>query len=261
MLPVVLALAGCGGGDEPPRNDIRTMREILQSSALVQRAVAPLYQCAPDDADCYRAAGPGIVEAVASERASLGDVLQETESECLAEVARRFDDSLAAYAAAGRAAVQGDVAAADQAISRSSQVEISYLRRLDECGFSEGKVAEIGSEMRRINIEVIQLTEELVSCKTQDCVAEVSRELEVAAHQGSGAIESLLAEIPSETPGCLADGLRLMARSFRSLELAATAIGEEDFETAEREGVQSDEMRSQAQERLAACLTTALSVG
>jgi hypothetical protein len=49
-----------------------------------------------------------------------------------------------------------------------------------------------------------------------------------------------------------------MGRSFGPLELTAVAIEDQNFKIAQREGVRSDELRSQAQERLAACLTTEL---
>jgi hypothetical protein len=91
----------------------------------VQRAVAPLYECVPRDADCYRAAGAGIIEAVAREQASFAGVLQETDNECLTGVGRLYNDSLDVYGEAGRAAAAGNTAAADRAISRSAQGEIA----------------------------------------------------------------------------------------------------------------------------------------
>ena len=256
-----MTLAACGGGEEPSRDDLRTMRGVLTSSAAVQRAVEPLYECAPRDAGCYRAAGPGIMEAVAREQASFGGVLEETDNECLAEVGRLYEDSLQAYGDAGRAAAASDTDAADRAISRSSQTEITYIRKLDECGLSEGKAAEVGAEMRRINIRVIQLVEELTSCKSEKCVLGAARELEVAGQQGSNAVDSLRAELPADTPACVGEGLSLMGQSFRSLKLAAAAIEQGNFQVAASEGTRSDELRAQAQERLAMCLTTALESG
>jgi hypothetical protein len=261
LMAAPVALAACGGGDEPSRDDLRTIRGVLTSSAAVQRAVAPLYECLPGDADCYRAAGPGIIEAVAREQASFGGVLQEVDNECLTEVGRLYDDSLDVYGEAGRAAAAGQTAVADRAISRSAQVEIAYIRKLDECGFSEGKTAKVGAEMRRINIRVIQLVEELTACKSEKCVLGAARELGVAGQDGSKAVDALLAELPGDAPACIREGLSLMKQSFDSLERTAAAIEQGKFETAQREGTRSDGLRAQAQEQIAACLTTALGTG
>jgi hypothetical protein len=115
--------------------------------------------------------------------------------------------------------------------------------------------------MRRINIGVIELVEELVACKSQKRVLGAAREIEVAGKDGSKTVDSLLAELPGDAPPCISDGLSLIKQSVHSLERTAVAIEERKFETAQREGTRSDELRAQSQERIAACLTTALGAG
>jgi hypothetical protein len=57
-----VALAGCGGGsDGPSKDDIRTAKGILSSTAAVQRAVEPLFACDPAAPACYRKAGPQML--------------------------------------------------------------------------------------------------------------------------------------------------------------------------------------------------------
>ena len=259
IVPTAVALSACGGGSEgPSKDDIRTAQGILSSTAAVQRAVEPLYACDPAAPACYRKAGPQIVGVVDRERAAFRDVLADTDSECLSRVGGLFDNSLDAYAEAGRAATAGDAETADRAISRSSRFEIAYIQKLDECGFSEGKTAEVASQMRRVNLKVIRLVEEITSCKDNDCVVKAGRELEATAREGITAVDAFLAAVPKDTPECVPDALGRVRRSFSSLELTAVAVQKGDFETAQREGAASDELRAQGQERLAECLGDAL---
>jgi hypothetical protein len=259
IIATAAALAGCGGGsDEPSKDDIRTVKSILSSTAAVQRAVEPLYACDPAVVACYRQAGPQIVEVVDREREAFGDVLAATDNECLSQVGGLFDDSLDAYAEAGRAAAAGDAETADRAINRSSRSETAYIKKLDECGFAEGKTAEVASQMRRVNVKVIELVTEITSCKDKDCVLAVGRELEATAREGMTAVDAFLAAVPKDTPDCVTDALDRVRRSFRSLELTAVAVQKGDSKTAEREGAASDELRAQGQELLAECLGTAL---
>jgi hypothetical protein len=261
LLAAPVALGACGEEEGPSRSDLRTVRSVLTSSSAVQSALTPLYSCPFEDTDCYRAAGSQIVETVEKEQAAFQGDLEDTDDECLAEVGRLYDDSLDAYLEAGRAASDGDTASADRAISRSSTIEIAYLRKLDECGFSEGKAAEVGAEMRRVNVRVLQLVEEMTACTTRRCAIDVAKDLELVAQQGAKASGSFIAELPSEAPACLEDALSLMVRSFESLERMSRAVVSRDFRTAEKEGTQSDELGLQAQERMAGCLTTALETG
>jgi hypothetical protein len=259
LVPTAVALAGWGGGsDGPSKDDIRTVKGILSSTAAVQRAVEPLYACDPAAPACYRKAGPQIVEVVDRERAAFGDVLADTDSDCLSRVGALFDESLDAYAEAGRTATAGDAEAADRAINRSTRLETAYIQKLDECGFSEGKTAEVASRMRRVNLKVIELVGEITSCKDRDCVLEVGRELEATAQEGMTAVDAFLAAVPKDTPECVTDALGRVRRSFRSLELTAVAVQKGDSKTAQREGAASDELRAQGQELLAECLGTAL---
>jgi hypothetical protein len=258
IIPTAVALAGCGGSDEPSRDDLRTVKGILSSTAAVQRAVEPLYSCDPADAACYRNAGPEITDVVGREQAAFGDVLADTDDVCLSQVGGLFDDSLDAYAEAGRASTAGDAESADRAIARSSRFEAAYIQKLDECGFSEGKTAEVASQMRHVNLKVLELVNEITSCKDNACVVDVGRKLEATAREGMKTVDSFLAAVPEDTPECVPDALGRVRRSFRSLELTAVAVQEGDFKTAQREGAASDELRAQAQEQLADCLGNAL---
>ena len=259
VLPAVFVVAACGGGgSEPSENDLRTVQAMLSSTANVQRAVQPLYTCAPRDRACYEAAGGEIVETVAREQASFDAFLEQADSDCLKEVGGLFRNSLDAYAEAGRAAAAGETKAADQAISRSSTAEIAYIRRMDDCGFSQGETAAIEADMRRVNVDILALIEEIETCKERACVVDVAQRLQAAARRGVQAVDGYLGAIGDDVPECVPDGLDLMRRAFESLELAGAAIEQGDFATAQREGTASDELRIQAQEKLAACIGSAL---
>lgn len=101
---------------------------------------------------------------------------------------------------------------------------------------------------------------DLSACKGRECVVSVSRQLESAAQNGVKAIDAAVAEIPADAPSCLPDSLDLARQSFFALGETAKALEEGRFGDAGRLGTHSDELGSQAQEKLAACLTTALSV-
>jgi hypothetical protein len=234
------------------------VQAMLSSTAKVQRALQPIYVCAPRDRDCYEAAGSEIVDTVAREQVSFNVFLERADNACLKEVGRLFQDSLDAYGEAGRAATAGDTKAADQAISESTDAEIAYIRKMEDCGFSQGQTAAIEAQMRAVNVEILALIEEVEGCKERACVVDVAQRLQASARRGVEAVDGYLDAIGDDVPDCVPDGLGLMRRAFESLELAAAAMEKGDFATVEREGMASDELRLQAQEKLAACIGSAL---
>jgi hypothetical protein len=255
-----IGLAGCGGGDEPTRDDVRTVRDLLTSSANVQRAVGPILACAPEDRGCYQRVGREMIPVLEREQASFADVLEDTDNDCLVEAGGIYQDALAAFEEAGRAAAAGDTTAADTAIERTSPLGTAYVRKLSECGFSQGKMAEIQHQLGNVNIQILALVDKMSTCTDRKCVVSVSRQLESAAQGGVKAIDAAVTQIPAGSPSCLADSLDLARQSFFALGETAKALQEGRLNAAEQLGTHSDELGAQAQQKLAACLTTALSM-
>jgi hypothetical protein len=201
-----------------------------------------------------------MIPVLVREQASFAEVLKDTDNECLAEAGGIYHDALIAYEEAGRAAAAGNTTAADAAVEKTSPLGTAYLSKLSNCGFSQGKMAEIQHRLGNVNIRILTLVDKMSACKGRECVVSVSRQLASAAQDGVKAIDAAVAEIPADAPSCLPDSLDLARQSFFALGETAKALEEGRFRDAGRLGTHSDELGSQAQEKLAACLTTALSV-
>jgi hypothetical protein len=237
------------------------VRDMLLSSARLQRAVDPLYACAPKDAGCYQRVGRTMLPIVQRERESFGIVLGETENDCLAEVGGIYQDALVVFEKAGRAAVAGETEATDAAIDESSPLAVRFVRKLSACGFAEGKMAQLQAELSRINIQILNLVDEMATCKSINCVRSVARRLESSSRDGVKAIDSADADLPPELPSCFSDALDLAKKSFLELSETAKALDRLKLKAAERHGRISDELGAQAQESLAGCLSSALASG
>jgi hypothetical protein len=255
VLPLVLA--GCGGEDGASSDDAGTVKEMLSASATVQQAAQPLYLCLPEEESCYTQNGDALVGAVNRARVQLRPALGETDNDCLAEAGRLFDRSLDAYAEAGRAAAAADVASFDGAISRSSRVEIQYVRKIGECGFSSGEVAESSAAMREINIALIRLSEELTACGSDAaCIVRVARRMGTRAREGQRVIGEFKSRLGGDAPGCLRDALDVYSRSLEALETTVVAVQEGRARVAEAEGKRSSQLGVQAERDMANCLGT-----
>jgi hypothetical protein len=254
LLAVGALAAGCGG-DEQSSDDAAAVRAVLRASAEVQRAVGPLYLCLPEEPECYRNAGPELVEAVERQRAAVEAALADADDDCLQEAMRLYRDSLAAYGEAGEAASAGETAATDTAITRTTELEISYLQKIDECGFVEGKIAESSAALRGANVELLRVSEEFTTCVDEACVVEVARRGREVSRDGAAAVGDMLADLAGEegVPPCYPAALRLMRRAFQAAERSMQALVEFDVAAAEREGLEAGELETQAQEDLAAC--------
>jgi hypothetical protein len=258
VIAVVLpgVVAGCGR-DEPSRDDRETVRALLRSSAAVERAVSPLHFCLPEQRRCYRDAGPTVVSVVERERAAFDDALSETDNECLADAGGAYADALDAYSRAGEAAVRGRPAAVDRAIARSTEAQIAFLERIGECGFSQGRYAEVGAMMRRVGIDILRLSTEGDACPDEACVRDVARRMEGKAQEGLRALDEFLAEARAgDAPACLVGSLENMRTAYQALERASSAVQERRYRIAEREGERATRFGAQAQDDLAACLGT-----
>jgi hypothetical protein len=253
LLIVLVGATGCGG-DEPTRDDAETVREMLTSGAAVQRAFADLFVCVPEDRDCYTNAGPRAVSVTTREKERFEEKLGETDNSCLQDVATLYRDSLAAYLRAARAASAGKPAVYDREISRTTDLEISYNRKLTECGFSSGRQAELSAAMREVNIDVLRIIEKLVKCTDASCVTPLARQLRKRSDEGIAIIQ----EFKGRVPQCYEDGFSLQLRSFQALRRTAIAIEKGNARVAERQGLESDRLRAAAQEKLATCISSSL---
>jgi hypothetical protein len=252
VLIVLAGATGCGGDDAGTQDDAETIREMLTSSAAVQRAFADLYVCLPENRQCYTKAGPEAVSVTTREKERFEEKLVQTDNSCLRDVASLYRNSLAAYLRAAEAASAGKPAVYDREISRTTQLEISFNRKLTECGFSSGRQAELSAAMRRVNVDVLRLIDELVKCKNVQCVRPLARQLRSRSDEGI----SIIREFQGELPPCFEQGFSVLLRSFQALRRTAIAIEDQNARVAERQGRQADRLRSEAQEKLATCIPT-----
>jgi hypothetical protein len=258
VVPVVcaaLALAGCQRSNEPTRSDASTVQAMLSSSAAIQRAVQPLYMCLPGQKRCYREAGRTLVQVVQAEQARVTPIVAETDDDCLEEVGGLYADSLDAYLAAGKAALSGNAAAVDEAFKRSTKVEISYHERLGDCGFAQGRFAQIGASMRAVTIEIIKLDEKMYSCANDACIRPLARQLEERAAEATALLSEFHANL-GEAPECLDHAIIELRSAFMGVGRSAVAMQKGDYETAVTESTQASTVHAQAQEDMAACLAS-----
>jgi hypothetical protein len=203
MVAALLAVAALGacGGDEPSQSDAATVKVMLSSSAAVQDTFTELYGCLPEQPACYTRHGPTAVHVVETERKRFADALEETDNDCLREVGDLYLSSLDGYGDAAQAAADAEPKAFDAAISRTTESEIAYTRRLTECGFAEGRVAEISAAIDEVNIELLSLGEEIADCLRPKCVREVARRMEASADEGVALLEDYRDEL-ADAPPC-----------------------------------------------------------
>ena len=252
VLIVLAGAAGCGGDGGGTQDDADTLREMLTSSAAVRRAFADLYVCLPENRQCYTRAGPEAVSVTTREKERFEEKAVETDNSCLRELASLYNRSLAAYLRAAEAATAGKPAVYDREISRTTQLEISFNRKLSGCGFSSGRQAELSAAMREVNIDSLRIIDELVKCKDAACVKPLARQLKNRSEKGI----SIIREFQGELPPCFEQGFSILLRSFQALRRTAIAIEDGNAPVAERQGSQSDRLRSEAQEKLATCIPT-----
>jgi hypothetical protein len=247
-------LGGCGG-EGPTRNDAETVKLMLSSSAAVQQAFGELYGCLPERPACYTRNGPTAVTVVESQRERFAAALRETDNECLRDVGDLYLASLDSYADAAEAAADAKPAAFDAAISRTTDSEIAYNQRLTQCGFTEGRSAEIGAAIREVNIELLRLSEEIGECLRPQCIRDVAQRMEDSSAEGVSLLEDYRDEL-GNAPDCLVAAVDTFLESFRTLGSAARALQAADFATAERDGSRAGQLAVDAQNDMAACLSS-----
>ena len=252
VLIVLAAATGCGGDGGGTQDDADTIREMLTSSAAVQRSFADLYLCLPENPQCYTKAGPEAVSVTTREKERFEEEAVKTDNSCLREVASLYNKSLAAYLRAAEAASAGKPALYDREISRTTQLEISFNQKLTTCGFSSGRQAELSAAMRRVNVASLRLIDELIKCTDAACVKPLARQLRNRSDEGI----SIIREFQGELPPCFQEGFSVLLRSFQALRRTAIAIEDGNSAVAERQGSQADRLRSEAQEKLATCIPT-----
>lgn len=256
MLGVVFALvlAGCGGAQSTD-DDKATVIALLSSNAEVQGAMQALYTCPLKAVECYVDAGPEIVAVVDRERGRLTEFLRETDDECLATVGELYGDSLDEYAEAGKAAEAGDLSGADEALERSTRIEMAYTRKIGTCGLEEerGRAAELSAAFRAIDVETSRIAQGLGTCGDEACVRRQARELEVKARKGELLLEEYVTELGGEGSSCLAETATTVQASYGALKRAAIALGQGEYTEFEEVVTRSDELRLSAQKEMAAC--------
>ena len=259
---VVASLSGCGtysarddarAGLEDDTSIVKTM---LRSKATVQRAMQPLYSCLPEELSCYTDAGPGILTVVNQEIADFERVPDNSDNACLSEVARLYEESLDAYLQAAQGAVEGDPAAVQRAISASTELEMAYSERMSECGFAEGRLAELNTAISRTSFEIIRLTDRAVMCAETKCIVAASKRLEAKANEGISLLDEYLENLSDDDddPACFAEAMGTFRSAFEAIEHVAVALQRGKFAAAGREGKRADELSVTAQEELAECL-------
>ena len=258
LLAVGALAAGCGG-DEPSPDDAAAVQTMLRSNAEVQRAMAPLYLCLPEEPACYEQAAPAVVDAVERQRGTVEDAVAETDDDCLQEAMGLYRDALVAYGEAGEAASTADVAAVDAALAETTDLEIAYTEKIDGCGFVEGQMAESSAALRSASVGLLRLDPEFSACVDEACVVEVAGRGKELAHEAAVAVDEMLVEARRDerVPSCYPRALEELRRAYRAAERGMQALADLDLATAERELRELTELGPQAQEDLAACIGSA----
>jgi hypothetical protein len=254
VVMVGFGLAGCGGDEKPSQDDFSTVTAMLTSGAAVQSAMQPLMLCLPEQPACYRRSGPAAVRAVQREKNRFAPLVAATDNPCLADVGRIFSQDLDAYADAGRAATRGKPSAFDKAISRSTRLEIAMYRKLDECGFSQGRTAEIAAGIREVNIAMLRLSEEIIACRERPCVVRVARKMERKAREGVAGLNAYLGRLPEDAPHCLREGILQIRTAYRTFQGMTVALQKGEAAKAEKEGKRSNAQQIRAMRHMAACI-------
>lgn len=243
----------CGGPDRGTADDAETVRVLVQASAATQRAMQPLYRCLPENPECYSSAGPGVVRSVEAARDRYRAALEDTDNECLKEAGELFARSLDAYLAAGEAAVAGDTDAVDAAILASSDHEIAYLAKIDECRGNGGGEASLGAEIRRINTQILRLDQEIYGCETPRCARSAARRLADVADEGRAEITRIVTTLSAEGPSCFTRAFERMGEGYELLAGSMRALLAGRLRQAERLGERGGTATVEAQEMLAVC--------
>jgi len=263
---VVASLSGCQA--ESPRDDASAesddafaesddasiVKAIVRSSATIQRAMQPLYLCLPEELSCYTDAGPGILTVVNQEKSDFERASANSDNACLSEVVRLYEESLDAYGQAAQAAVAGDPAAVEREISVTTELEMAYSERMSECGFAEGRQAELNSAIRRSFFDTLRLADRILMCADIECVVAASKRLEAKANEGISLLDEYLEDLSDDDPACLAEAMRTVRAAFKATEQTAVALQRGNYAAADREGKRAGELGVTAQERLADCL-------
>ena len=232
-------------------------KQLIRSSAAVQRAMQPLYSCLPEELRCYRRAGPRVLPIVQQEKRSFDEVAADTDDACLTEVATLFRKSLDAYATAAESARRGAPDSVDKAISLSTKYELAYTTKLKECGFVEGQRAELIMRINRATVAAGRLIDRIIACERATCVITFAKELEAEGRKGTEVVDQYIRAFQAEyrdAPACIVDALGKYRSAFIAVETAAAALQRGDADTAGREGNRADELGVGAQEQLAQCV-------
>lgn len=274
LLAVVVAIGAIGCGDDgsktdasratpqeerseavrstPTVDDEATFRALITSSAVVQRAMQPLYLCLPGEISCYKKAAPGVAEVIAQERSSLEPIIDDADSPCIARVAALYAESLAAYEASARAAEDGDDRVVERELARSTRAEKEYVREWSECGFFNAEQAQFITAFGNAFFDVLGASEELVACSTTRCVKRGARKMEAAARAGFELLDDASTEA-AEGPECMRKAIESARVTFSAMEKAAISLQEGRYRSAEQQAERGARFGSATQDLFASC--------
>jgi hypothetical protein len=169
-------------------------------------------------------------------------------------VSRLYEEALDAYAEAAKAAVEGDPTAVERAFSVSTELEMSYSEEMSECGFAEGRQAELNSAISRSFFEILRFTDQILMCADSECIVAASKRIEAKANEGISLLDEYLGTLSDDDPACFAEALGMVRATFRAMRQTAVALQRGKFAAADREGKRAGELGVTAQEGFADCL-------
>jgi hypothetical protein len=261
LLPLVFALcllSACGGDDEEPSADDRsTLQVVLTSHAAVQRAVGGFYSCLPDDAACYREAGPAIVEAVERALPVVDAAMEETDDQCLARAAGVYRDSLVAYSRLGRAAADGDTKTADEEDSATIRLDADFWDKLRRCGVTAGRPAQLAQRLSAVSAGIGELGTQMAMCRDEACARDLAEQMETSAIIGQSVLRAMVTGFAADAPACMRTAFSEYESVFAALEAMAEKIQRGRFAAAEREAARIVDLGPAAEEDKAACIGSA----
>lgn len=259
LLPLVVlgALAACGGDDsrrERSADNRATVQAILASQAAVLRAAGPLYACLPGDNDCYREAGPAIVDAVERELPLVDAAIEQTDDECIAGAARAFRDELAAYSRLGRAATDGDTGTANEEDAETARLEGDFVKRIRRCEPAEGRPAQLARRFSAVGDDIAELGARMPACRDAACLRDLAEQMETSAVIGQSVLDAMVEGMADDAPDCAETAFSEYQTVLATLEGMAEKIQRGRFAAAERDAARVVELGPAAEGDLAACI-------
>ncbi|MDP9067872.1 MAG: hypothetical protein M3N53_05940 [Actinomycetota bacterium] len=236
----------------PTADDIEIFDAVVSSSAVVQRAMQPLYVCLPGEVSCLKKAAPGVAEVIAQERSAVESMIEDADDPCIERYVALYEESLEAYEASARAAEEGNGPAFERELARSTRVEKAYVREWSRCGFFDRQQSRFITALGDALFDVLDAGEELVECATVRCINRGARKIEAAARSGVELVDDASTEA-GESPECVQDALENARLTFSAMGKAARSIQEGRFRRAEQQAERGARFGIATQDLFASC--------